>query len=172
MTAYGMTKAETVAALVARGVPRARAEIAAERQVRRQAPTIAPDARAVVTLPLTLTLPWSCLWSDNKRYSATIRNGAPLLVLSSGYREAKDRIQSIARCATCGASPELGPVILEARVAVPDHRRHDLSNFCKVVHDSLEGIVYANDSQITDLRWWKVGVDIDAPHALITISRG
>jgi Holliday junction resolvase RusA-like endonuclease len=137
----------------------------------RQDSTIAQETRQPIILPLTLTLPFSCLVSDNKRYSATIRSGAPLLVLSAIYREAKDRIQNLARRAVGDAEPTPDPVILVGRVYLPDHRRHDLSNFCKIVHDSLEGVVYRNDTQITDLRWVKAGVDIDRPRAEITISR-
>lgn len=161
-----MTSSETVEALVRRGVPRDRAE----RSVYKQSATIKQETRETVGLPLTLTLPWSCLVSDNKRYSATIRSGKPLLVLSASYREAKDRIEHIARNATAGKAPELDPVELTGQVSVPDHRRHDLSNFCKIVHDSLEGIIYANDHQITKLIWQKVGVDIDSPKAIVTIS--
>jgi Holliday junction resolvase RusA-like endonuclease len=167
MTAFGMSPEETIAALIRRGVPEAKARAT----VRRQAPTLPQEARETVALPLTLTLPWSCLRSDNKRFSATVRNGSPLLVLHPEYREAKARIEGIARAKVAGCGPDIGPISLDVRVVLPDHRRHDVSNFAKIIDDALEGIVYQNDFQITKITITKAGVDIDAPRAEITVGR-
>jgi hypothetical protein len=38
------------------------------------------------------------------------------------------------------------------------------------VHDALEGVVYTKDRWLDDVRWYRAGVDVDAPRAEITIS--
>jgi Holliday junction resolvase RusA-like endonuclease len=170
----GMTHSEMIAALKARGIEGPKAEQAVARKVateHRQSPTIPQETRETVTLPLTLTIPWSCLVSDNRRYSATVRGNKPLLVLSTDYRDAKNKIEGYARRAVAEKGPTLEPVEVTAKVYLPDHRRHDISNFAKICHDSLEGIVFRDDNQITKLTWEKAGRDVDHPRAEIVISR-
>jgi len=44
-----------------------------------------------------------------------------------------------------------GDVYLEIEVCLPDRRRRDVDNFLKPILDSLEGIVYEDDSQVRGL---------------------
>jgi len=37
------------------------------------------------------------------------------------------------------------------------------------VTDALESIVFANDKQVYDERWQRVGIDVDAPRAEVTV---
>lgn len=121
---------------------------------------------AGVPMPLRVRIPWSALVSDNDKY--TVAHGK--LVLTDPYRAAKKAIGN-AGADAMGGFPHLdGPLSLTARVWMPDNRPHDLTNFCKVVHDGLEKVVYRADSQLYDVRWIRAGVDVDAPRCELTIS--
>lgn len=69
-----------------------------------------------------------------------------------------------ARRAMGGREPWQGPVRLRVRFWRKDRRRVDLDNLCKSVKDPLNGIVWEDDSQVTELGAWK-GVDRDRPRA-------
>lgn len=166
-----MSPAETVEALVKRGVPRPMAEAQHGANRRKQAPTIEQPTRQTVSLPLMLVLPWSMLVSVDDRYGATMRNGRPLLILTARYREAGAKIRDLARRAAHDNGPDLGRVKVEGHVFVPDNRIHDTSNFAKLVEDSLQRIVYQNDAQVKWSSWQEMGVDVDRPRAEVRISR-
>jgi Holliday junction resolvase RusA-like endonuclease len=115
---------------------------------------------------IELRIPWSCLVSDNAKYG--VLDGK--LIAQKPYREAKKRIHALA-LEVMGDRPSfLQPVALVARVWMPDNRRHDLTNSCKLVHDALEDAVVEDDSQLHDVRWIRAGVDVDAPRAELTIT--
>jgi Holliday junction resolvase RusA-like endonuclease len=120
---------------------------------------------------VTIVVPWSCLCSDNQRHTATIRAGKPLIVMGGRYREAKDKIRNLARRQVQDASPADGPLELVAAFWLPDRRVHDITNFAKIIADGLEGIIYANDHQLSRTEWYKLGVDVDAPRAEVKIFR-
>lgn len=122
--------------------------------------------------PIRLTIPWSGLVSDNKKYApAYTRGGSPRLVLQHDYREAKKKAARIARTVMAGREPiDAVPLELYARVWVPDRRRgHDTANFAKCLCDALEGIVYANDEWLHRTVWERAGVDVDRPRAEVEI---
>lgn len=129
--------------------------------------------------PIRLVLPWSHLCSDNFRERASIMiikgKPTPRKLMDRRYKEARERIQTKARAAMVvdGLAFEpipKTPLSLVACVWVPDERLHDVCNFSKGVHDALQGIIYANDSQLHDVRSIRMGVDVDSPRAEITIQ--
>jgi hypothetical protein len=131
-----------------------------------------PEAPAIVW-PLRFTLPWSHLVSDNCRFAAgTERRGGGLL-LTTDYRRCRGLIRDKVRdlLGHPAPSPVAIPLRLEARVWVPDEARaHDVCNFAKAVHDSLQGVVVTNDRWLWDTRWIHAGADVDAPRAELTIT--
>ena len=134
-----------------------------------------PDPVAcVLRWPLHFTIPWSALCSDNYRYQASMVTGSngqkqPRMVLTARYAAARDAIEHIVRSAVDGAQPAEQPLFLHAQVWTPDRRAHDCANFCKVVHDAMEKIVFTNDRWLHRVLWENVGVDVDRPRAEITV---
>jgi hypothetical protein len=124
---------------------------------------------ALIRWPFRLTLPWSHLVSDNRKYAPALRGGKPAMILTVGYRAAKRLAAIVARTAWGDGVPYAdGLLELTARVYFPnDYRRRDAHNFQKCAHDALSGIVYADDSQLVP-RWIPAGVDVDAPRAEMT----
>lgn len=131
-----------------------------------------PNDTRQITWPLALTLPWSALISDNRKYAVTTRGPKrqPVIILSEPYRAAKEKIKSVARAKVAGATPAELPLQLVARVWVPDNRPgHDVANFAKCTHDALEKLVYTSDRWLHRITWERVGVDVDHPRAEVTI---
>jgi hypothetical protein len=132
-----LTAAEIEAGLVRTGVPR---EVAHRRALEL---TAAPDSTPIplatgIDWPVRLTLPWSCLISDNRRHG--VIDGK--LLLTSDYRRSKGLIRDHARNRLGRVQPATIPLSLTARVWVPDDTRaHDVANFAKATHDALEGVV-------------------------------
>jgi hypothetical protein len=173
-----------VRGLRAQGVPLARAEAAADMELRAVAGTMAraraamqqrnevldvipwADAPEAITWPVRLRLPWSVLISDGDRHA--VMNGR--LISKQHYREAKSRIRSMARLAVAGAAPAEIPLRLEAAVWLPDNRVHDVVNFAKIVHDGCSTVIYTDDRWLYDARWYRAGVDVDAPRCELTIT--
>lgn len=126
----------------------------------------------LVAWPVTFTIPWSALISDNRKYSAAYtKTRRPKLLLTPAYREAKRRVAELAREAMHGAEPVAVPVALHARVWVPDRRAgHDVANFAKCCHDAFEHVIYTKDEWLYDPRWTRMGVDVDRPRAELTIT--
>lgn len=159
--------------MVAMRVPRKRAEAVARAAIKAGAPESLPpqpnpeDGTAAIVWPVTVMVPWSLLVSDNEKYG--VANGR--MILRQTYREAKRDIRRRARESVGGgAIPARVPVRLVAAVYVPDRRIHDVVNFAKCTHDALEQAVYESDRWLEDARWFKAGVDVDAPRAEITIT--
>jgi Holliday junction resolvase RusA-like endonuclease len=123
-----------------------------------------------------LTLPWSALVSDNRKYAAALRGkGVPMLIHTEQYRNAKKAAKARAVDAMTVEGqrfpPLARPLALVARVWVPDNRHgHDVANFAKCAHDALEGIVYSKDEWLHDVRWIRAGVDVDRPRAEIEVA--
>lgn len=128
----------------------------------------------VIAWPVRILLPWSHLVSDNDKDVArliTRANGpAAIKVITREYAKAKEQIANLAKGKVGDAAAHAGPLALTVRVWVPDERIHDMTNFCKLVHDALEGVVYENDRWLYDVHWTRAGVDVDAPRAEITCS--
>lgn len=128
------------------------------------------SATAVPVGPITLRLPWSCLVSDNDKFVAFMRGSKPAIKITSAYATAKERIAGLARDVMGERAAFDVPLSFTARVWYPDKRARDLTNWCKLVHDALSTIVYADDSLLRDVRWKHAGVDVDAPRAEILIT--
>lgn len=132
-------------------------------------PILAPNC-PVSSTPITLRIPWSALVSDNDKFVAGMKGPKPVIRITKEYAEAKARIASLARDTMAGRPPIGQPVELTARVWFPGNRGNDVTNWCKLVHDALNEIVYEDDKLIHDARWIKAGIDVDAPRAEITIT--
>lgn len=115
---------------------------------------------------LSLTIPFKHLVSDNAKYGV-IRGR---MLLQADYRQAKETIGAIARRAMKDTLLAEGPVHLHATVHMPDARRRDATNHIKLVHDSLQGIVFADDSQITRATWENAGIDREKPRVELCIT--
>lgn len=177
-----MTAGEIEAALIAKGVPADKA--------RRQAWSSALDCEfgqsqesiperrqdiATVTLPFRLVVPWSLLCSDNDKEEPYIAHGKdgkmwPRKRITVRYRTAKNAICDKAKLIVGESRPTIEPLSIRVEVWLPPARRNDAVNFAKVVGDSLEKVVYANDNQLHRSTWIRAGIDIDAPRAEITIT--
>lgn len=117
------------------------------------------------TAPVSLTLPWSWLISDNAKY--LIRRGR--LFKTVEYREARKKIATLALGRMEGAGPMACPLQLVARVYVPDNRIHDVHNFGKCAIDAMTKTVFVDDHWLHDVRWIRAGVDVDSPRAELSI---
>lgn len=168
-----------VRSLRALGVPLDKAQRRAS-ELTGQAAAPLPDLPAVVrrtvALPFSLVVPWSHLCSDNDKESGRVltRGGrqVPGKVLTPRYKASKANIRSHAADVAGEVDPvEDEPLAIEVRVWLPPARRNDPLNFGKVIHDALEGVVYANDNQLHRIEYQRAGVDIDAPRAEVTITR-
>lgn len=127
----------------------------------------APVAEFILSpWPVRLTLPWSCLISDNAK--CHVLNGK--LVKTADYRMARSRIAALATEVMGSAQPAEIPLSFVARVYVPTNHRRDVHNFGKCALDSMSKIIFADDHLLHDVRWIRAGIDIDRPRADITIE--
>lgn len=115
---------------------------------------------------VTLTIPFKHLRPDNAKYGV-IRGR---MLLRAEYREAKDTIQAIARRAMKDIETTAATVELHARLWMPDARKRDATNYVKLVHDSLQGAVFHDDTQIKRATWENAGIDRENPRCEITIT--
>lgn len=172
-----MTAEEIERSLIAQGVPRDKARATALRapldgNPLAKAPEGVIEMRPCVALPITFTLPWSALVSDNDKYTPVYTTtGRPKMILTSKYREAKAATRRIAKEIVGDAETVAIPLSLRAHVWVPDNRPgHDVANFAKCCHDALESVIYTKDEWLHDVQWRRAGVDVDRPRAEITIA--
>jgi Holliday junction resolvase RusA-like endonuclease len=114
-----------------------------------------------------IVLPWPCLVPDNRRFISTRGH-----VLTSRYRQAKDLSATLAIAQTKAPYPHHkdNGVWLRLNFFMPDKRRRDPNNLLKAICDALEGVVYTDDKQITDLCWKNAG--LDRHHPRVEISYG
>ncbi len=88
-----------------------------------------------------LTLPYPP--SSNRYWRSIVINGSVRVLVSTEARKYKKAVQSIA-----GTFPLLtGPIGIIVRIYRPK-RIGDLGNRIKVLEDALQGVLFANDSQI------------------------
>jgi Holliday junction resolvase RusA-like endonuclease len=99
--------------------------------------------------PLTFTVPWDALISDNRKYVTGY-------ILSKEYREAKALIGQLALAAARKAKwpRQEGRLGLEVVVRCPDRRKRDL-NFQKAFMDGITDAeaVWWDDSQVRRTVW-------------------
>lgn len=75
-----------------------------------------------------------------------------------------------ARNAMIGKDMLKGDLLVRLDFRRKDKRRVDLDNLCKGVTDSLQGIVFVDDSQIVELHATKLH-DPDAPGVLVSVEQ-
>lgn len=133
----------------------------------RTAPKRPADHEEQVALP-RITLPWSALCPDNRK--SGVIDGQ--ILLTRRYRATKRAARTLAlqqmQSGHCAAIA--GPCVLLAMLYPPDKRRRDAVNLAKSLHDALEGVCYADDAQLTDVRYVRGPVDRTNPRVEVTIS--
>lgn len=118
-----------------------------------------------------VSLPWSLLVSDNDRTQPVVAGSKVRMVLSKRYKEAKEAARVLLMSQVGGNPPLTGRVRITASLIEPNaHRTRDLSNFAKMVHDALSGIVYLDDGQIDSLTWRRGEPCIDRPRLLVAVE--
>lgn len=130
----------------------------------------APLAQPPAWRSIDLVVPWTALISDNLKFTAYLRGEKPAIKITKAYAEAKARIARLATDRMAGLPPADRPLALLARVWYPNNAHRDLTNWCKLVHDALNKVVYADDGLLHDVRWTRAGVDIDHPRAEIVLT--
>lgn len=116
---------------------------------------------------ITLSIPFHDLVSDNEKYIVAHSR----IILSKRYRTAKNTIAMLALMVPASKRPLVGKIKLEAVLFEPDlSRTRDPSNFAKLTHDSLQGVLYENDGQIDDLHYKRGGVDADNPRLELVLT--
>jgi Holliday junction resolvase RusA-like endonuclease len=99
--------------------------------------------------PLTFSVPWAALISDNRKYVTGY-------ILSKEYREAKQLIGQLALAAARKAQWERqeGRLMIDVIVREPDRRRRDL-NYQKAFLDGItdSDAIWRDDSQIRKAVW-------------------
>ncbi len=100
-------------------------------------------------------------------YKTTCMGGRPRLYMSNECKDLKEDYQWQAK-----SQWHKKPLDRELDVSIDLYfgtkRKSDIDNFCKLILDSLEGIVYENDNQIMSLNITK-HYDKNAPRAEVTI---
>mgnify|MGYP001417846989 CR=1 FL=1 len=118
-----------------------------------------------------VSLPWSVLVPDGEKHQPVIRGTKPFMVLTMRYREAKIQARRLLKQQCLGFAPLAGRVQVMATLFEPNvSRTRDVSNYAKLAHDALSGIVYVDDGQIDDLRWRRGAVCIDRPRLELSIT--
>jgi Holliday junction resolvase RusA-like endonuclease len=120
-----------------------------------------------VSEPVRLVLPWTALASSNERNS---RRGGK--AHSYTYKASREAIYLHALDQVRGERPVFkeGPVEVKLRFYPPTWRG-DATNFLKVLLDSVQGVLYANDSQVRSLSHLVVDVDEDRPRCEMAVER-
>ena len=99
--------------------------------------------------PLTFSVPWAALISDNRKYVTGY-------ILSKEYREAKTLIGQLAMAAAkkAGWTRQEGRLLIDVVVREPDRRRRDL-NYQKAFLDGITDseAIWHDDSQIRRAVW-------------------
>lgn len=65
-------------------------------------------------------------------------------------------------------TPMTGTLAVNLMFYFGDKRKRDIDAYIKIILDSMEGIVYENDSQVTELHCFK-DIDIKNPRTVIQI---
>lgn len=81
-------------------------------------------------------------------------------------KEYKKKVREIAKEAVDNPTPQ--GIVMEITYYFPDNRRRDVQNYERCICDSLIGIVYNDDSQITDMTLRK-RMDKEDPRTVIKI---
>lgn len=120
---------------------------------------------------LKIEFPWWMLCSDNERHQGKYRRAHSPKYLNS--RE-NLHIAGTVEVRNLGLAKPVfakGEVFLRMRFFPPDLRRRDDSNFEKVLKDSLQGVVWRNDDQITEWHGSREDVDRERPRVELEVTR-
>ncbi len=99
---------------------------------------------------MTLTLPWP------PTVNHYWRNVSGRTLISRKGREYREAVGWAVRAAKASPWPESARLCVAIEAQAPDKRRRDLDNLPKSVLDALtDAGVWADDSQIDDLRIWR-----------------
>ena len=115
---------------------------------------------------IRIVFPWSCAVSSN--YRTAFHGGRHKL--SPRYRKALENAHLEAMNQYRG--PVFGGnVSVHLRVYPPDRRKRDAPNLAKLILDAMEGILYLDDVQVTDLRITAEAMDKENARIEATIER-
>jgi Holliday junction resolvase RusA-like endonuclease len=93
------------------------------------------------------------------------------IVLTARYRDALTFASILARSAMKGRQPLTSRVTLVAMFHEPDRKRkRDITNYAKLLCDSLVGAAIADDSQIDDARYIRGAIDPNDPRVVVTLT--
>lgn len=117
---------------------------------------------------ISLSLPWAVLVGDNHRLSP--RKYGKGLFQTSKYRAAKTEAKRLIASQYDGPLLE-GPLELVAVFRMPDNVRRDVTNFSKLLCDSLTDIVIVDDRwQVLRKTTWEVaGIDRQNPRVSLFV---
>lgn len=87
--------------------------------------------------------------------------------LSKIYRETKEALQWEVQSQHKG-EPQEGDVTLNIMFYYGDKRKRDIDAYLKILLDAMSGIVYGDDSQVTEMHLFKE-VDIANPRTVIQV---
>lgn len=89
------------------------------------------------------------------------------LILTQKYRETKEAMQWEVRSVWKG-EPLQDDVTLNVMFYYGDSRKRDIDAYLKILLDSMSGIVYEDDAQITELHVFK-DIDKSEPRTVIQV---
>lgn len=149
-------------------------QIAGIPKAREARPVIEQLVMPQIPWPFKLRIPWSHLVSDNE-ITAAIVKGHAVPLRTKKYREAKKALRKLAATALGGPNryePANYPLEVTAEVWVPDPNRvYDVNNIGKCILDALETVLYTKDHWAHRTHWLRMGCDVDAPRAELTVTR-
>lgn len=124
-----------------------------------------------------VTLPWSTLISDNRKYAPVLRGSGlrvrARMILTTTYREAYALARECINEQLSDRPLLTGRLALVATLYAPPARgrKRDVANHAKFVQDCMNGVVYKDDEQIDDSRWIRGPNDVDRPRLEITVTQ-
>jgi Holliday junction resolvase RusA-like endonuclease len=80
-----------------------------------------------------------------------------------------EQVRTAAIEAMAGREPATGDVCVSLIFYMPTRHRTDCENLAKNVNDALNGVVYKDDTQVTDLRIQKI-IDRERPGVSVEVS--
>lgn len=89
--------------------------------------------------------------STNDLYKFTCRLGYPKVYMVKAGKDLKEVYRWIARTSWKGEPISGRKIALKVVLYFKDERRHDIDNYNKILFDSMNGIVWEDDSQIDEL---------------------
>jgi Holliday junction resolvase RusA-like endonuclease len=107
--------------------------------------------------------------STNHVWKSTCRGGYAVVYISARGRELKDQYRLEVRHQWKGKERLQGELRAEMKLYFRDKRARDIDNYCKLVLDSMNEIVYNDDKQIRKLTIEKF-LDRDNPRVEVEVS--